>query len=63
MRLGTVWEIESRNDPQRPKAFGVWQVEFGTVASTSNLNQFTKYSRLQWHLYEEKISGLRLANR
>ncbi len=48
--LGQVWEIESRKDPQGLKRSGFGKREFGTVASTSNLRQFTKYSRLQWHL-------------
>lgn len=48
--LGQVWNIESRKDPQGLKRSGFGKREFGTVASTSNLRQFTKYSRLQWHL-------------
>ncbi len=48
--LGQVWEIESRKDPQGLKRSGFGKREFGTVASASNLRQFTKYSRLQWHL-------------
>ncbi len=48
--LGQVWEIEARKDPQGLKRSGFGKREFGTVASTSNLWQFTKYSRLQWHL-------------
>lgn len=48
--LGHVWEIESRNDPKGLLHIGFGKHEFGSVASTSNLAQFTKYSRLQWHL-------------
>lgn len=48
--LDDVWEIESRTDPQGLRRAGFGKVEFGSVASTSNLEQFTKYSRLQWHL-------------
>ena len=48
--LGQVWEIESRKDSQGLKRSGFGKKEFGTIASTSNLRQFTKYSRLQWHL-------------
>ena len=48
--LGDVWEVESRKDSQGLLRVGFGKREFGTVASTSNLNQFTKYSRLQWHL-------------
>ena len=48
--LGQVWEIESRKDPQGLQRSGFGKMEFGSVVSTSNLRQFTKYSRLQWHL-------------
>lgn len=48
--LGHVWEVESRNEAQGIQRVGFGRSGFGTVAATSNLNQFTKYSRLQWHL-------------
>ncbi|MEO6654679.1 MAG: hypothetical protein ABIO36_01210 [Pyrinomonadaceae bacterium] len=48
--LSHVWEIESRKDSQGLMRSGFGKREFGSVASSSNLNQFTKYSRLQWHL-------------
>lgn len=48
--LGQVWEIEARKDPKGLQRSGFAKREFGSVASTSNLRQFTKYSRLQWHL-------------
>ena len=48
--LGNVWEVESRKDPRGLKRSGFGKVEFGSVASTSNLRQFTKFSRLQWQL-------------
>lgn len=48
--LEAVWPVESRKDPQGLKRAGFGKVEFGSVASTSNAAQFTKYSRLQWHL-------------
>ncbi|MBK8464986.1 MAG: hypothetical protein IPL32_04075 [Chloracidobacterium sp.] len=48
--LGIVWEIESRKDSKGLQRVGFGKTEFGAVASTNNLNQFTKYSRLQWHL-------------
>lgn len=48
--LGSVWEVEARKDPQGLQRAGFGKVEFGSVASTSNLRQFTKYSRLQWHI-------------
>ncbi len=48
--LGHVWEIETRTDSlgMRPAGFG--RHGFASITSTSNLSQFTKYSRLQWHL-------------
>lgn len=49
-QLGNVWELESRKDSQGLIRSGFGKVEFGSVESTNNLIQFTKYSRLQWHL-------------
>ncbi len=48
--LGAVWEIEDRNDPKGLRRTGFGRKEFGSVATTSNLGQFTRFSRLQWHL-------------
>ena len=48
--LGIVWEIESRKDSKGLQRIGFGKSEFGSIASTNNLHQFTKYSRLQWHL-------------
>ena len=48
--LGIVWEVESRKDSLGLQRSAFTGVKFGSVASTSNLNQFTKYSRLQWNL-------------
>ena len=48
--LGHVWEIESRKDSLGLRQIAIGKREFGSVASTSNLMQFTKFSRLQWHL-------------
>jgi hypothetical protein len=48
--LGRVWDIESHKDSKNVERAGFGKAKFGTVESTSNLNQFTKYSRLQWHL-------------
>lgn len=49
-QLGSIWEIESREDRKglRHSRFG--KKGFGTVASTSNLRQFTKFSRMHFHL-------------
>jgi hypothetical protein len=48
--LNGVWEPESRNDPLGIVRAGFGKKEFGSIATTNNLVQFTKYSRLQWHL-------------
>ncbi len=48
--IGDVWELESRKDSGGLQRSGFGKVEFGSVASTSNLTQFNKFSRLQWHL-------------
>lgn len=52
--LGHVWEIEERKDHQGLRRHGFGKREMGHVASSNNINQFTRYSRLQWHLYEAK---------
>ncbi len=52
--LSAIWELESRKDHKGLLGFGIGKREFGSVATSSNINQFTKYSRLQWHLYEGK---------
>jgi len=48
--LDLVWNVESRKDSAGLRRAGFGKVEFGSTASTSNLNQVTKYSRFQWHL-------------
>jgi hypothetical protein len=45
--LSEVWDIERRKDFEGLKRTGVWKAGFSSVARTSNLEQFTKYSRLQ----------------
>lgn len=50
--LGDVWDIEERNDPLGLRRHGFGKRALGHVAFSNNLNQFTRYSRLQWHLYE-----------
>lgn len=45
--LGNVWEIENRKDAQGLKRHGFGKFDFSNVATSSNLRQFTKYSRLQ----------------
>ena len=48
--LGAVWEVDARRDPQGLQRSGFGKIGFGSVASSSNVRQFTKYSRLQWQL-------------
>lgn len=50
--LGHVWEVESRRDVKAVQRAGLGSFGFASVSSTSNLSQFTRYSRLQRHLYE-----------
>lgn len=50
--LAGIWDVETKNDSQGIKRAGIGRFGLGRVTSTSNLNQFTKYSRLQRHLYE-----------
>ncbi|HYP49521.1 MAG TPA: hypothetical protein VEQ34_01170 [Pyrinomonadaceae bacterium] len=48
--LGKVWEVEEKRTSRglQRKSFG--RFDFGNVTTINNLSQFTKYSRLQWHL-------------
>lgn len=48
--LGNVWEVEERTDSQglKRRTFGRFNLE--NVTTVNNSAQFTKYSRLQWHL-------------
>lgn len=48
--LSTVWEIDRQKDFQGLTRTGIGRSGFSNVARTSNLTQFTKYSRLQRHL-------------
>ncbi len=48
--LGSVWEVESRRDSLGMTRVGVGKSGFGSVTSADNIQQFTKFSRLQWHL-------------
>jgi hypothetical protein len=45
--LTGIWDIESRKDPKGIQQTGFGQREFGVVHSTSNVEQFTRFSRLQ----------------
>jgi hypothetical protein len=48
--LGNIWEVERRNDFKGFRRSGFGKSDLAKTASSSNLTQFTKYSRLQWHL-------------
>ncbi len=48
--LDDIWPLESRKDAQGLQRAGFGKVEFGSVELSNNTAQFTKYSRLQWHL-------------
>lgn len=48
--LSMIWEIERQKDFQGLTRTGIGRSGFSNVERTSNLTQFTKYSRLQRHL-------------
>jgi hypothetical protein len=48
--LGSVWNVEERTDSQGLKREGFGRFNLGNVTTVNNSAQFTKYSRLQWHL-------------
>jgi hypothetical protein len=48
--LGHVWDVERRSDFKGFRRSGFGKSDLAKTASSSNLGQFTKYSRLQWHL-------------
>ncbi|MEQ1605649.1 MAG: hypothetical protein ABL999_12350 [Pyrinomonadaceae bacterium] len=52
--LESAWPIETRSETKGMIQTGFGKREFGIVATTSNLEQFNKYSRLQRYLYETK---------
>ncbi len=45
--LGEIWEVEHRKDSQGLKRHGFGKFDFSNLATSNNLGQFTKYSRLQ----------------
>ena len=51
--LGKVWEVEHRSDPKGLKHQGFSKYNFAKVETSSNLQQFTKYSRLQKMLIKQ----------
>ncbi len=52
--LNHVWDLDKRSDPQGMRRLGFGKTGLQKVETTSNLQQFTKYSRLQWHVYEQE---------
>lgn len=48
--LSFAWPVEARNETRGMIQTGFGKREFGSVATTSNLEQFNRYSRLQKHL-------------
>ena len=48
--LATVWEVEQKSDSQGLKREGFGKFSLGNITTVNNLSQFTKYSRLHWHL-------------
>ena len=48
--LGGVWEIEQKKDSQGLKRHSFGKFDFSKVATSNNIQQFTKYSRLQRHI-------------
>jgi hypothetical protein len=48
--LGSVWQTEERRDSKGLVREKFGKFNLGNVTTVSNLTQFTKYSRLQWHL-------------
>ncbi len=48
--LGNIWEIEHRKQSQGLTRQRFGKFDLSNVSSSNNLQQFTKYSRLQWHI-------------
>lgn len=48
--LADVWAVEQKVDSQGLKRESFGKFNLGNVTTVNNLSQFTKYSRLQWHL-------------
>ena len=51
-QLDNIWPIESHDEATGLQRSGFGRVEFGKTSSSSNLRQFTLYSRLQYLCYE-----------
>lgn len=48
--LGEIWEIEQRKDSQGLTRQRFGKFDLSNISTSNNLQQFTKYSRLQWHI-------------
>lgn len=48
--LANVWEVEQKTASQGLKRESFGRFNLGNLTTVSNTAQFTKYSRLQWHL-------------
>lgn len=48
--LGKVWTISERNDSGGLERKGIGGLKRTNITTISNLVQFTRYSRLQWHI-------------
>jgi hypothetical protein len=52
--LTPVWDVEEQRNPLGIKRTGFGQKAFATASTTSNREQFTRYSRLMMHLHEKQ---------
>lgn len=50
VEIGHVWEVEQRKNSKGVKKKSFSSINLENVTTVDNLSQFTKYSRLQWHL-------------
>lgn len=48
--LTNIWEVEERTDSQGLKKGNFGRYNLGSMTTVNNSAQFTKYSRLQWHI-------------
>jgi len=48
--LGEIWEVEQRKDSQGLARQRFGKFDLSNISTSNNLQQFTKYSRLQWHI-------------
>lgn len=48
--LGNIWEVETRKDSLGLKRHSFGKFDLANVSSSNNLQQFTRFSRLQWQI-------------